>query len=154
MSTVLQTLCFALWKLVTTVRSYMAVTEKYLTFIILWIYSQQGALSCFMRVILQLSQCLALVYTEFLSIYVVSRYVTHVKADILIPGSSTFEWRVNLEMYTMQIFVFFFFSHLMILILWQGQFQHGYMFIGFGQFDWLTWLISVFKQHINLFNYP
>lgn len=95
MSTVLQTLCFALWKLVTTVRSYMAVTEKYLTFIILWIYSQQGALSCFMRVILQLSQCLALVYTEFLSIYVVSRYVTHVKADILIPGSSTFEWRVN-----------------------------------------------------------
>lgn len=109
MSTVLQTLCFALWKLVTTVRSYMAVTEKYLTFIILWIYSQQGALSCFMRVILQLSQCLALVYTEFLSIYFVSRYVTHVKADILISGSSTFEWRVNLEMYTMQIFVFFFF---------------------------------------------
>lgn len=36
-----------------------------------------------MMVILQLSQCLALVYTEFLSIYVnwsSEEYVTHVKA--------------------------------------------------------------------------
>ena len=130
----------------------------------LWTRPQSGAVSCFIKVLrpnstavwmLSLSPHRISLHTCLLA--GVSKSVTLVKAhshsrllNIWVDGKPGGIHQVKKPLNRPHVFVIFclcsFLLYLSIFIPWKGIFQHGYMFIGFDQFDWFTWLVSIFKQ--------